>query len=463
MSGLLSILQQSAMSLQAQTSASSTASHNLSNSNTVGYSRQRAELAAAAPAERIGSSYLGRGAVLQAVSQARDRFLEAQMPGAIAKEMASGTEANTLKAVTAVDVDTGLTPAISNFYGSLRALAQNPSSQNYRTAAVSAAAQLAFTFNQTSSAIEGARSGIDSKIVGRVGEINDAAAQVARLNVAIKDARASGGEPNDLLDARTRLGDQLAEMVGAVPVADKDGNLNLTLPDGTSLVNAANSASLSTTADATNNGHVMLYIQKPDGSPPRALARPPGGELGGLLSARDGALKKASTDVDQLAFEFAGIVNAASSAGFALDGSTGRTLFNGVGTAAGAARTISIDAAIANDPNLFPAGSTTAPGDGGAVQNMIATESATLSGGTTVTGTLAKITSDFGAAASRISTIHEADQAMLGHLDQMRQSVSGVSIDEELINMQKAQRAYEAVTRVIKTADEMLETLMSLK
>lgn len=463
MSGLLSILQQSAMSLQAQTSASSTASHNLSNANTVGYSRQRAELAAVAPAERIGSSYLGRGAVLQAVSQARDRFLEAQMPSAIAKEMASGTEANTLRAVTAVDVDTGLTPALSNFYASMRAIAQNPSSQNYRVAAISSAAQLAFTFNQTSSAIEGARSGIDSKIAGRVVEINDAAAGVARLNAAIKDARASGGEPNDLLDARTRLGDQLAEMVGAVPVADKDGNLNLTLPDGTSLVNANISASLSTTADATNNGHLMLYVQKPDGSTARALGNPPGGELGGLLSARDGALKKASTDVDQLAFEFAGLVNAASSAGFALDGSTGRQLFNGVTTAAGAARTISLDAAIAGDPNLFPAGSTNAPGDSGALQNMIATESVTLSGGTTVTGTLAKITSDFGAAASRIATIHETDQAMLGHLDQMRQSVSGVSIDEELINMQKAQRAYEAVTRVIKTADEMLETLMSLK
>ncbi|MFT3709078.1 MAG: flagellar hook-associated protein FlgK [Archangium sp.] len=463
MSGLLALLQQSATSLQAQTAASSTASHNLSNANTVGYSRQRAELAAAAPAERIGNSYLGRGAVLQAVSQARDRFLEAQMPGAIAKEMASGTEAETLKSITAVDVDTGLNPALSNFYSSLRALAQNPGSQNYRVAAVSAASQLAFTFNQTASAIDGARTAIDTKLDGRLSEVSDLAAQVAQLNAAIKSARASGGEPNDLLDARLHLGDQLAEKIGAIPVADKDGNLNLTLPDGTSVVNATFAAKFSAKPDPTNGGHSAIWIQKPDGSPAQQLARPPGGEIGGLLSARDGALKKAATDVDQLAFEFASNVNTASRAGFALDGSTGRDLFGGVGAATNAARTIAIDPAIGGDPNLFPGGNTPAAGDGSAVQAIVATESMTLTSGTTVTGTLSKITSDFGASASRIASIHEADQAMLGHLDSMRQSASGVSIDEELINMQKAQRGYEAVTRVIKTADDMLETLMSLK
>jgi flagellar hook-associated protein 1 FlgK len=463
MSGLLAILQQSAMSLQAQTAASSTASHNLSNANTVGYSRQRAELAAAAPAERIGNSYLGRGAVLQAVSQARDRFLEAQMPGAIAKEMASGTEAETLKAVTAVDLDTGLNPALSNFYSSLRALAQNPGSQNYRVAAVSAASQLAFTFNQTSAAIDGARTAIDSKLAGRLSEVTDLASQVAQLNGAIADARAAGGEPNDLLDARLRLGDQLAEKIGATPVPDKDGNLNLVLADGTPLVNATFSAQLSTKPDPANGGHAAIWIQKPDGSSAQPLTRAPGGEVGGLLTARDGALKKAATDVDQLAFDFATNVNNASRAGFALDGSTGRDLFTGVGVAAGAAGGIGLDASIAADANLFPGGNTPASGDGSAVQAMVATESMTLSSGTTVTGSLSKITSDFGAAAARASSIHEADQAMLGHLDTMRQSASGVSIDEELINMQKAQRGYEAVTRVIKTADEMLETLMSLK
>ena len=97
------------------------------------------------------------------------------------------------------------------------------------------------------------------------------------------------------------------------------------------------------------------------------------------------------------------------------------------------------------------------------VQAMIATESQNLSSGTTASGSLARITAQFGSTTARAASMHEGDSAMLDHLDGMRQAASGVSVDEELVNMQKAQRAYEAVTRVIKTADEMLNTLMSIK
>lgn len=463
MSGLLALLQQSAMSLQAQQSASSTASHNLSNANTVGFSRQRADLAAVTPAERVAGSFLGRGAMLFAVSQARDRFIEAQIPAALGRESKSGTEAQTLKSVTALDVNNGLAPAISEFYTQLRALAQNPSSMSYRSGAVSAANQLALTFNRTATAIEAARTGIDSGIEGRLGEVNQAAQEVARLNTAIRDARASGAEPNDLLDARLRLGDKLATMMGATPIANKEGDLNLALPDGTALVTAGRASTFSVLPNPANSGLAQIYVQKLDGTSRAPLSGAPGGEVGGLLSARDGALKKASDELDQLAFDFTGVVNTASQAGFALDGSTGRDLFSGVTGVTGAARAMKLEAAIGADPALFPGGNSAAPGDGTAVQAIIGTGDLTLSSGTTVSGALARITSDFGATASRVATMNEGDLAITGQLQSMRESASGVSIDEELVNMQKAQRAYEAVTRVIKTADEMLQTLMSLK
>lgn len=463
MSGLLALLQQSASSLQAQSAYSSTVAHNLSNSNTIGYSRQRAEIAAVTPADRFGSSFIGRGAVLQAVSQARDRFLEAQMPGAIAREMASGTEAQTLQSVGALDLENSVAPALSAFYGQLRSLAQNPGSANYREAAVGAATQVAASFNRTAQALQGARDGIDQKIEGRLSEINEATRQVASLNAQIRQARATGGEPNDLLDARTRLGDRLAEWTGAAPVPNAAGDLNLTLSDGTSLVAAERAAQFSVLPDPANGGHLQLYMQKPDGSVRRPLDVQPGGELGGLLSARDGALQTAEAQLDQLAFDFSGAINAAAQAGFGLDGGTGRSLFVTSATASGAARQLAVNSAIAADTSLFPAGATTAPGDPGAVQAMVATESINLSNGTTVAGSLSRITAEFGAIAERAATMHDGDTAMLGHLDGMRQAASGVSVDEELVNMQKAQRAYEAVTQVIKTANEMLDTLMAIK
>lgn len=463
MSGLLSLLSQSASSLQAQQAYSSTVAHNLSNANTVGYSRQRAELAAVVPADRYGSAYIGSGAMLQTISQARDRFIEAQMPGSIAKQMASGTEAQVLQSVAAIDLDTSVAPALSEFYSRLRALAQNPGSSNYREAAVGAATQLAVAFNRSSQALDAARTAVDSKLEGRLPQVNEALRQVADLNAQIRSARVTGGEPNDLLDARQRLGDQLAEWVGAVPVPNDKGDLNLALADGTSLVAVERASVLSTRPDPANGGHFALYLQKTDGSVPTLLTSEPGGELKGLLDARDGALATAQTQLDTLAFELSGALNGVAAAGVALDGSSGRPLFTGSPTVAGAAAKLAVNPDLVANTNLFPAGATAAPGDATAVQQMIDTESLVLSNGANAAGSLARITAEFGSSAARAEARAEADGAMLKHLDGMRQSTSGVSVDEELVNMQKAQRAYEAVTRVIASANEMLDTLMKLK
>lgn len=463
MSGLLTLLSQSASSLQAQQAYSSTVAHNLSNSNTVGYSRQRAEIAAVVPADRYGSAYIGSGAMLQTISQARDKFIEAQMPGAIARQMASGTEAETLKGVTVIDLDTSVAPALSEFYTRLRALSQNPGSSNYREAAVSAATQLALSFNRSAAGIDQARSAIDSKLEGRLPQINEALKQVAELNAQIRQARVTGGEPNDLLDARQRLGDQLAEWVGAVPIPNDKGDLNLALADGTSLVAVERAASLSALPSAANGGHLQIYISKTDGSTPTVLTSATGGEVRGLLDARDGALLTAQNDLDQLAFELSGAINTVAAAGVALDGSSGRPLFTGSATATGAAAALAVNTDLVANTNLFPAGTTSAPGDGRAVQQMIDTESLVLTNGTNAAGSLARITAEFGSATARAAARFEADGSMLTHLDGMRQSTSGVSVDEELVNMQKAQRAYEAVTRVITSANEMLDTLMKIK
>ncbi len=462
---LLSLLHQSATSLSAHQAASSTASHNLSNASTPGFARQRAELATMLPADRLGAGYIGRGAVLQSVTQARDRFVEQQMPSALAAQTASRTEMETLQALTALDPDGGLSQALGDFYGQLRTLSQNAGSLHAREAAVAGARQLALGFNRVATSIEATRNGIDAKVAARLPEINEQAAQLARLNLQVRQAAASGAPPNDLLDARLRLADQLAESVGATPVPDGSGDLNLVLASGDALVIGGGSSSLSALPDPANRGHLSLRLTASDGSGPTTLSTRPGGELGGLLAARDGALQTAETSVDQFAFDLAAAVNAVATTGFALDGSTGRALFTGATAVTGAAKGLSLNTTIASNVRLLgAAGSATAgPGDAAALQRLIATETTLLTGGGDAASTLANITSAFGSSAERIAAIHAGDEAQLYQLNQLRDSVSGVSIDEELINMQKAQRAYEAVTKVIQTANEMLDSLMALR
>jgi flagellar hook-associated protein 1 len=467
MADLLSILYQSGQSLGAYRAAAATTSHNLDNANTPGYSRQTAELGAVLPADYLRGAYIGQGVELLSVSQARDRFLEAQIPGATGAAASATAEANVLKSVNTLDPDGdgSLTSALSGFYAGLRALAQNPGDASLRAAAVSAASTLTLVFNRASQALDAARTGVDSQLGGQVSEVNTTAATVADLNRQIRIARASGAEPNDLLDARQRAQDRLCELCGAVPVPDSSGDVTMMLPGGAALVCGDRAAKLSTVADPALGGHLALRLTPADGSSPVSLsASSVGGSMGGSLAARDGTLANAASSLDTLAFDLAGAVNAVHSTGYALDGSTGHDLLNAGTSATGAAGRLAVDASVLANPSLIAAAAAAAavPGDATKLQQLIATESQQLSGGMDATSTLARITSDFGASATRAQAVADQNASVRDNLLNLRESTSGVSIDEEMVRMTQTQRAYEAVAKVITATDEMLDTLMKM-
>lgn len=468
MADLLSILNNSARGLAAHQAATATASHNLQNVNTPGFSRQRAELEASLPAETVGRGQIGRGVSLTTVTQARDQFLERQMPGALSSQARSSAQSSALQTVSALDPDApgGLASVLGDFYSAMRQAAQNPGEPGLRAALVAAGRTLGFTFNRTISAVTDARTGIDEELKGVVDQVNDAARAVARLNMEVKAAMAGGIPPNDQLDLRQKYLDRLAELTGATQVRTGTGDINVVLPGGRALVTGNKSAQLIGSADAGNLGHLTLSLQQADGSPPVALANSQvGGTAGGLLDARDGALRDSEQRLDQLAFDLAGNVNTAHQTGFGLDGSTGRDFFTVSPTAVGAARTLEIHADIIADPSRIAAAASagTLPGDAANLQAIIATEYLATTSGADAGKTIGRIAADYGAAASGAAATADQDGAILGHLQEMQESVNGVSVDEELINLTKSQRAFEAVMKVLSTADEMLKSLMELR
>jgi flagellar hook-associated protein 1 FlgK len=465
---LLAILSTGAASLSAQRAAAAVASHNLQNANTPGYARQRANLEAVVPADYVGGGFIGRGVRLASVTQTRDRFLEAQVPGSLGNASRSAAEADALEGVSALDPQAAgdLTDALSGYYAALRSLSQDAGNPQLRQAAVSSAKGLALAFRRTAGSLEQARTGLDARIRGQAAEANQLAVQVSRLNGDIRAARASGAEPNDLLDARQSALDRLAELVGAVPVPDANGDVNVTLGGGAAIVTGSLAGSLGVVADPGNGGHLAVRVTLPGSTSAASLPSAAlGGAIGGALDARDGALATAASRVDQLAFDVAGAANAVHRAGYGLDGATGRDLFDAGAAAPGAASRFAVAAAVAADPRaLAAAGSAAAlPGDASSLQALVATESQGLTGGLSAAAALSDLTSQFGAASQRARAAADQDASLRDHLASMRASVSGVSIDEELIEMQKAQRAYEAIAKVIQTSSEMLSTLMDLR
>lgn len=465
MADLLSILSQAASSLGAHRTAAATASHNLENANTPGYARQSAILETVSPAEAVPGVYIGRGVTVTTVTQTRDRFLEAQIPNALASSAQADAESQALSSLHALDPDlsNGIGSALSGYFSALRALSQNPGSDVLRQGLVDSSRGLVLAFKRTTMAISDARTGLDQEAAGLVTQVNTLTQQMAQLNREIRATRAAGAEPNDLLDARQRLQDQISELTGARPVPDGAGDVSMVLENGIALVSVDRAATLTTAPDPTNGGHLGVQAMLANGTGHVAISSA-GGQLGGVIDARDGALKNAAGSLDTLAFDFATATNAVHRAGYALDGSIGHNLFSVGTSASGAASTLDVDADVAANPGLIACAQSPAsvPGDPSNAFALIEVESESLSTGLTPEGTLGRIVSDFGTAAQRAGAKAQQEQAIKNNLQQMRESASGVSIDEEMVEMTRAQRAYEAVSRIVSVTDTMLETLMKL-
>ncbi|HEY0708024.1 MAG TPA: flagellar basal body rod C-terminal domain-containing protein, partial [Polyangia bacterium] len=143
----------------------------------------------------------------------------------------------------------------------------------------------------------------------------------------------------------------------------------------------------------------------------------------------------------------------------------GRPFFTPLASANGAARAFSVDAGVVSNVNALAASSTAvgAPGDGINLLALIASENQALSGGADVGETLGRVIANYGSVAGMARARNEQDTTSLESLKDLREGISGVSNDEELVNLTKSQRAFEAVMKVITTSDEMLETLMQLR
>ena len=470
-------------SMQAQQMALETASHNIANAETEGYTRQRADLAATTPwpypsVSNSGvTGQLGTGVEVTKIERLRDQYLDIQLR----KEMTNLGEWQMIEdALEQVEVifqeptETGLNTLINQFWDSWQELSMNPEGINsaVRTTLVETAASLADALRHTSQQLDVITEDMDNIMALKVDEINSIATQINDLNEQIETAKMMGFEPNDLMDSRDLLLDQLSEVIDFSVTQNSDGTIDV------NLYNADTGSYSSRLVDGIE-GHtntlefVSGVVQwdsytssQPTGGNTLEIS---GGELKGLTFVRDELLTNYRDQLNAWTSNLIDAVNTQHAAGYDLDGNAGGVFFSGTD-----ASDIQVDTAIQDDVLKIAAAGIgdhdddpstpdepLIPGDGSnalAISNLRSDINATL--GNSFDDYYRNLIAELGVDTHEAQRMVTNQEALVGQLEDRKASISGVNIDEELANMIASQHIYQASARFLDTLDGLLDTLI---
>jgi flagellar hook-associated protein 1 FlgK len=460
MSDIYGIMSVAGQALLAQQQAISVTGHNIANVNTPGYSRQQVVMETNTPLDSsIGP--MGTGVSVVAIERIYDRFLSAQINNESQGLGRWDAQKGAVELVEMIFNETdgsGLSLAMSKFWDAWQSLASNPAGNTERHILVTASQVLATTFNQFNSDLSQTQQNLDLAIQGTVADVNRLSQQLADLNSKIISSEAGSLNANDYRDQRELVLKKLSDLIDINTFEDANGAISALVANGRPLVSSGQFWQLSTETNVAGLQDVVWVDDA--GNPTNITADISGGRLKGFLEVRDGVIDDYTNRLDTLAQTLMTDVNTLHQAGFALDGSAGEVFFAGTG-----ARDMEVNPNIVGDLDLVAAAADflTVPGD-----SRIAIDIADLQYQLNMGGTqsyndyYSAIVRDVGneVLKSEASYSHQSD--MVTQLENQRESVSGVSLDEEMINLIKFQNAYTAAARLITTADEMMETVLQM-
>jgi len=435
--------------------------NNISNVNTPGYSRQRVNMLQAAPIQS-GTSVLNTGVYAdKQIERLHDQFLEAQISG---EKQNLGRWENQTRALERVEIifdetsGYGLNQAMSEFWNAWQDLVNNAGGHLERMSLAAKSEHLANTFQSIDADLAQMQNDLDVSIQGAVAKINRLAADIASLNVQIKAAEAGGYGANDLQDQRGLLMNQLSEMIDTESFYDSNGYLTVSVGGGRPLVEAGSSWSLTTNPNAA--GLQDIFWMASDGTQVDITGRIESGTVNGWLEVRDVHIADYNTRLDDLANNLSSQINGLHTTGIDLNGVLGQDFFvNGADAAS-----IAFNPLIESDPDLIAAAGPLEgiPGGNGNAVAIANLQHAVTMGGTTFDDYYNSLVSDVGGAvqASTVRRNHQTE--LMALLESYREEVSGVNLDEEMINLVKFQHAYDAAANLISTVDEMMSTVINM-
>ena len=432
--------------LLAQQRAIDTTGHNISNANTPGYSRQVAELVTTPAFSDLGSGQLGTGVDVVQYQRIRDGFIDIQVRAQTMRQGYTQAQQSGLSQVEQAlsePSDTGLGALLGKYWAAWQNVTNAPDDIATRQALAQSAAALADGINALASQLNTIQAQITQNENLTLVQVNSIGSQIASLTGSIEQAMLAGQQPNDLLDKRDLLIDQLSAL-GNVTVATSAG-----APGTLGSV------------DVTFGGSALV-----SGAAAVALGALPGGLTSGQLAGMQAVVTAINapvtgylTQLNALAAALASTTNIQHALGKDLSGIAGGAFFTV--TASNEAATIAVDPLLLASPGLIAASTSGQPGDGSNALAIAGLQAALAVGGATIDKAYSQLVTQIGSDAQQAQAGLDNASALLDALTNRRQSVSGVSLDEEMVNLLQFQRGYQAAARALTAMDEMIDQLVN--
>lgn len=473
MTGLFHTLNMGAESLYATRQGVDTAGHNISNAQTEGFSRQRVNLEQRYPSETRGV-LIGNGVFVKNITRAHDQFLEKQINDTnqnLGQSQARFETMKPLEGIYSPELNNTLANEFDRFFNSLNDLSNFPEELTVRTAVRENAQNLVNSFHRIDQSLDAQREDVNFRVGGEVQEVSTLLKEISKLNIAIKTAETvNSNEVSDLLDQQDRMLRDLTKRIDVNYYRGEHGMVVVRGPQETLLVDRGYQAKFDVVK--RGDGSNMYDIVVRDGAshqPTVVTELNKRGRLAGLIQVRDHVIPEMLEHNNEMARVFADHMNAIHQQAFGIKDfkeTTGRNFFDLGEDRGRAAANIRLDGRIEETTDAISvASSPNAPGDNVMVNQMLRLKEQRLMGDgrSTLQDYYASYVGGFGLDLVRSEQVKKADDTLTQNLNARRESISGVSMDEEATNLLKWQANFTASSKVITTIDEMIDTVLQMK
>lgn len=458
-------------SLMNSQTALQTVSHNIANKSTEGYSRQRVDIQSNVPVGN-GRLRIGMGARATTVSRTNNPFLERQIEREGNKLGQNKTSADMLMRVEQVyneQVNKGLNKYLGEFFNSFRELSNNPESLAIRSLVYESADNLIKDFSRVNNQLKQVQFEADYQIKNTITEVNEITREIASLNEKIQSIEINAQEANDERDRRDLLLKKLSEKINIRYAEGDDGSVTVNAGNTAIIVSGHSSIDLQVSETSRRKGKQegnvdIFYKATESGDPQRITEQINGGEIGGLLKIRDVTINELLDNMDFMAYNMAYDVNEAHQLGVTGNNEKAKAFFQIPTETDEIAGNLKIHSDIIKDVNNIAAGAAqNSPGDN-RVANVISSlqYQKNVKNGT-YDDFYSNMVGKLGIQTKRANNDVESQNDIVKQLSTIRESISGVSLDEETAKMIEFQKTYDASARLIRTADEMMDTVLNLK